>query len=93
MRTIHEVPSYDEIPTPVLIGSFFLSAAALVFLISFPLFRPFFAVLGLLLIMLSEFSHVFALICLIGFLLGLPFCAFYRGNSGMFDLPAANDEP
>ena len=84
MRTTHEAPSHDDIPTLVLIGSFFLVAAAFVFLISFPLFQPFFAALGRLMLLLIEFSDAFAIVCLIGFLVGLPFCAISRSNAEMF---------
>jgi hypothetical protein len=83
MQTTHEVPSHDDIPALFLVGSFFLVAAAFAVLISFPLFQPFFAMIGRLALLLIRSSDAFALICLIGFLLGLPFCAASRFNAGM----------
>ena len=84
MRTTHEAPSHDDIPTLFLVGWFFLVAAGFVFLIGFPLFQPFFAALFQIALVLIEFSDVFAMICLIGFLVGLPFCAISRFNAEAF---------
>lgn len=87
MRTTHEVPPDDDIPAAVLVGSFLLIAAGFTLMFSFPLLQPFFAALGGLLLGVLAISDEFAILCLIGFLIGLPFRALYLFSRETFGEP------